>query len=306
MKPTHCTLLALVALFAAGSAALAAPGDVAPRPASVPGFGPGFRGLFSAPPNPTPLPAAPAAGMARPATAMPAPGASPGALCRAAISAAELRHGIPSGLMQAIGLVESGRTDPATGTRLPWPWAVNAEGRGMMFDTRDQAVAWVRTAQAGGMRSIDTGCMQVNQMFHPHAFNSLEQAFDPMANADYAARFLRQLKETVAGGDWMKAAGFYHSQTPERAEPYRAKVQATLGGLPAVPRAAAVPALPGGGGQSLSNRADQASLLPAMPGAVGRGLDAYRLRPIPVAGALPAGTLTPPGRPLRTIGAAGP
>jgi hypothetical protein len=231
----------------------------------------GFRTLLHPPPPRATPPAAPAA------PAVPGPGGAvwPGNLCRAAIAAAELRHGIPAGLLQAIGLVESGRADPATGRRMPWPWAVNAEGRGALHESREAALAMVRQAEAGGMRSIDIGCMQVNRMHHPHAFASLEQGFDPVANADYAARFLRQLREGPAGGDWMKAAGFYHSQTPERAEGYRAKVQAALGGAQAAP---------GGGGQGLGNGAERAAMLAAAPGTAGRGLAVYRARPVPVAG----------------------
>ncbi|MCC6716407.1 MAG: lytic transglycosylase domain-containing protein [Acetobacteraceae bacterium] len=240
-----------------------------------------FHSLFQVPPPAvaSPLPARPPGSTAPASTA---PGsAAPGILCRAAISAAERAHGIPAGLLLAIGLVESGRTDPATGQRHPWPWAVNAEGRGALFDTREGALAFVRQSEAAGTRSIDIGCMQVNRVHHPDAFASLEQGFDPAANADYAARFLRQLKEGPGGGDWMKAAGFYHSQTPERAEPYRARVQAALGGLP---QAARLPvAMPGGGGQGLGNGAEHASMLAAAPGAVGRGLDAYRARPVPLA-----------------------
>ena len=245
----------------------------------------GFRSLFLPLPAPAATPATPG-GLAAPGTI------SPGSLCRAAIAAAELRHGIPTGLLQAIGLVESGRSDPATGQRLPWPWAVNAEGRGELFETREAAIAYVRRAEAGGMRSIDIGCLQVNRMHHPQAFASLEQGFDPAVNADYAARFLKQLREGPGGGDWMKAAGFYHSQTPDRAEGYRARVQAALGG------ALVNPPVPGGGGQGLSNGAERAVVLAASPGVAGRPLDAYRARPGPVAGAMPPG--------VRRAGSAGP
>ncbi len=144
---------------------------------------------------------------------------APSAMCRAAINAAELRHGIPAGLLLAVGVVESGRRDAVTGARLPWPWTINAEGEGRYFETKEQAVAWVRAAQSDGTRSIDTGCMQVNLRHHPDAFASLEQAFDPASNADYAARFLKALREGPAGGDWMRAVGYYHSQTPDLAEP---------------------------------------------------------------------------------------
>ena len=77
--------------------------------------------------------------------------------------------------------------------RHPWPWTVNAEGQGAFYDTKAEAVAAVRAMQARGVRSIDVGCGQINLMHHPDAFASLEQAFDPQANAAYAARFLKEL-----------------------------------------------------------------------------------------------------------------
>jgi hypothetical protein len=221
---------------------------------------------------------------------------SAGAMCRAALTAAEARHGIPNGLLQAIGIVESGRRDEATGVRQPWPWTVNAEGEPHFFDTKQQAVAWVRQAEARGIRSIDTGCAQVNRKHHPVAFASLEQAFDPAANADYAARFLKELHDTKAGGNWLTAVGYYHSQTPELAEEYRRQVQAAAsqgaGPAPfgvALASARDSPSPFGTGGRGLQAagaRPEPGRLLAAPSGTVGRGLDGYRAAPIRLAGSI--------------------
>jgi hypothetical protein len=220
--------------------------------------------------------------------------ADPAHLCRAAIAVAEREHGIPAGLLQAIGRVESGRRDPASGHFAPWPWTINAEGRGMFFPTREAAIAEVRQLQAGGMRSIDTGCMQVNLRHHPDAFASLEQAFDPLANARYAARFLAELQ--ASRQDWSRAAAHYHSQTPERAEAYRARVLAAWAeeqrrpsGDPAAEAAALamLAAGRGSGGAGLANGADRARVIPLAEGGRGRGLDAYRAAPVMLAGRPP-------------------
>ena len=240
------------------------------------------------------------------AAAAPA-GADPAHLCRAAIAIAERERAIPAGLLQAIGRVESGRRDPGTGRFGPWPWTINAEGRGMFFPTREAAIAEVRRLQSEGIRSIDIGCMQVNLRHHPHAFASLEQAFDPVANARYAARFLEDLRS--AGRDWQTAAAHYHSQTPDRAEAYRARVMAAWaaeqrdpGGNPAA-EAAALAALARPAPRGLANGADRAQVIPLATGGRGRGLDAYRAAPImlvgrpvaaPAAGPAPA---VPAGRP---------
>ncbi|MCO6417027.1 transglycosylase SLT domain-containing protein [Siccirubricoccus sp. KC 17139] len=221
-----------------------------------------------------------------------------GQLCRAAIATVEREASLPPRLLAAIGRVESGRRDPGSGAFHPWPWTINAEGRGSFFPDKAAAIAAVRQLQAQGVRSIDVGCLQINLRHHPNAFASLEEAFDPLANARYAARFLNELQATR--GDWMVTASHYHSQTPEFASAYRTRVTAALlaeQGTPEAPTAAmaalrpqppqAAPPVSGGGGFMLSNGADRAAVMPAAPGTVGRGLDAYRALPIPLAGRTP-------------------
>ncbi len=151
-----------------------------------------------------------------------------GLLCRQAADAAERGHAIPQHLLSAIALVESGRKDPETGRFAPWPWTINAEGEGHFYATKGEAIAAVRALQARSVTSIDVGCLQVNLMHHPHAFLTLDQAFDPAANAEYAAQFLTQLHAQT--GDWTRAAAQYHSATPELALAYQRKVMAAWSG----------------------------------------------------------------------------
>ncbi len=148
---------------------------------------------------------------------------SPSALCRSAITTAERAFGIPDRLMQAIGVVESGRTDERGGVTA-WPWTINVEGVGYVFDTKQDAIAAVNAHRARGARSIDVGCMQVNLMHHGDAFNSLEQAFDPLSNARYAAEFLQKLLGQT--GSWPRAVAGYHSLTPDIGADYGRKVLA--------------------------------------------------------------------------------
>ncbi|MBN8871763.1 MAG: lytic transglycosylase domain-containing protein [Rhodospirillales bacterium] len=154
----------------------------------------------------------------------------PAAQCDAAIQAAARTSGNPLPLMRAIAQVESGRPDSLNGALRPWPWTINAEGKGMFFDSKAAAIATVRTLQASGVRSIDVGCMQVNLMHHPDAFASLDEAFDPQRNAQYAGGFLRRLFAQTR--DWMSAAGAYHSSTPGLATDYVKQVAAALGTTP--------------------------------------------------------------------------
>ena len=220
-------------------------------------------------------------------------GQLPGLMCRPAIAAAEKAAAIPPQLMAAIGRVESGRLDPASGRMQPWPWTINAEGQGSYYDTKAQAIAAVRALQARGVRSIDIGCMQVNLMHHPTAFASLEEAFDPAANAAYAARLLNQLR--AQGGDWPHATALYHSATPDLAAAYQRSVMAVW---PEERRlAGGNPLLDQNGPPRLAGLRPEAGGplgigIPAtLPhGAVqsGRGLAAYRAAPILLANRPPS------------------
>ena len=151
-----------------------------------------------------------------------------GDLCQMAIAGHAPATRLPPNLLTAIGRVESGRIDPRDGNVKAWPWSINAEGRGYVFNTKAEAIAAVIALRARNVQSVDVGCMQVNLMYHPAAFASLEEAFDPAANVRYAARFLGQLY--AESGDWNTAAAHYHSKTPDLALTYQRKVLAQLPG----------------------------------------------------------------------------
>lgn len=142
-------------------------------------------------------------------------------LCGRAALAAERGYHIPDQFLVAMGRVESGRHLP-NGLYVAWPWTVNAQGKGYMYATRQEAIEAVRTFWEQGIRSIDVGCMQVNLQQHADAFPSLEAAFDPATNASYAARFLVELFART--GSWPRAAAAYHSFTPDIGTAYQWKV----------------------------------------------------------------------------------
>lgn len=164
----------------------------------------------------------------------------PMALCRnAAIKAAD-RHGIPREVMLAITLVETRtRRDGVSG---PWPWTVNVAGKGDWFDNRAAALIHAQQALERGEKSFDVGCFQLNYRWHGAHFASIDQMFEPGPSGDYAARFLKSLKAET--GDWIKAAGFYHSRTAHHAKRYRrlvAKAVRRMGGEAPVETARATP-----------------------------------------------------------------
>jgi len=156
---------------------------------------------------------------------------NPSSLCDNAAQIAARETGVPVSVLRAITITETGRN--YSGQFGPWPWTVNMEGAGHWFSTPEEARDFVEKKVALGARSFDVGCFQLNHRWHGQAFASIEQMFDPIRNARYAAGFLKQLhKET---GDWSLAAGAYHSRTPKLAEKYRARfdrLRARLEGSP--------------------------------------------------------------------------
>jgi hypothetical protein len=151
---------------------------------------------------------------------------SPGELCSDAIGKAEYGTSIPSHLLMAIALIESGRLDMHTGRWRPWAWTIDVGGQGYFFDSKVAAIHAVRALEKQGIRSIDVGCMQVNLQQHPDAFTGLDEAFDPQLNTRYAVRFLSRL--FALSHDWKKAVALYHSATPSIGIPYGQRVMAIL------------------------------------------------------------------------------
>lgn len=140
-------------------------------------------------------------------------------LClQAAADAAEVT-GVPYDVLLAISVVETGRDGQ------PWPWTVNIGGEGHWSDTAEEAAALVETALQSGLTNVDLGCFQLNLFWHAGAFTSVEDMLDPTRNAEYAAAFLAEKYQET--GDWSLAAAAYHSATPEYAERYQTRFDAT-------------------------------------------------------------------------------
>ncbi|MEQ8378892.1 transglycosylase SLT domain-containing protein [Parvibaculum sp.] len=148
--------------------------------------------------------------------------ADPSTFCEMAAIHHERENSLPRALLAAVAMAESGRYSSKTRKARAWPWTINAEGRPYYFKTKREAIEKTQNLLDGGMRSIDIGCMQVNLRYHPDAFASLEDAFDPMTNVAYGADFLMRLRERT--GSWQQAVANYHSQTASRGGRYFARV----------------------------------------------------------------------------------
>jgi soluble lytic murein transglycosylase-like protein len=116
---------------------------------------------------------------------------------------AATKYDVPLGVLYAVGLTESGRKDSLQ------PLAMNIAGQPYFATSLDDAIHRFDTAEAAGIKLIDIGCMQINHYFHGREFASLKRMFNPHANVDYAARFLKKLRGQE--GSWTLAVARYHA-----------------------------------------------------------------------------------------------
>jgi Transglycosylase SLT domain len=143
-------------------------------------------------------------------------------VCGAIVDQMEREKGIPPGLLHAVALAESGRWQAGEGFGRAWPWTVRSGPDSFFLPSKEVALGKVRELRAAGRTNIDVGCMQINLGHHGEAFASMEEAFDPVTNVAYGARFLKQLHEQ--SHSWAEATGRYHNADPERGQAYRARV----------------------------------------------------------------------------------
>ena len=123
---------------------------------------------------------------------------------------------LPDGYLPAISRIESGRQ--RDGKRRAWPWTLNHSGKGLYFESKAEALAYLRTATVKGRTNIDVGCMQINHYWHGDTFGSLEEMIDPVKNVKYAAAYLTELYERH--GSWVEAVKHYHSPDEARGVRY--------------------------------------------------------------------------------------
>ncbi|WP_295881780.1 transglycosylase SLT domain-containing protein [uncultured Bartonella sp.] len=129
--------------------------------------------------------------------------ASAGNACEGEMIEASKRYDIPLGILYAVGLTETGNKDSLQ------PYALNIDGKAVFAQNESQALKIFYEAKRRGAKLIDVGCMQINHYYHGERFPSVAAMFQPHLNVDYAARFLRELKERE--GSWTMAVARYHA-----------------------------------------------------------------------------------------------
>jgi hypothetical protein len=123
--------------------------------------------------------------------------------CMEAVGAAELAQKMPAGLLRGLALAETGRWDEGRQAVSAWPWTVSSFEGTRFLPTRAAAAAEIARLRGANASMIAVGCLQVDLVRHPDAFPDAERALDPVANAAYGARVMRDHYQTR--GSWRLA-----------------------------------------------------------------------------------------------------
>lgn len=115
--------------------------------------------------------------------------------------------GVPSQVLYALALQESGTS--LRGERTPWPWTLNVAGKAYRYADRAAACsALLQAIQDVGAKRVDAGLGQVNLGWNGHHFAQPCDALDPYRNLKVVTALLFEHKSP--GIDWVTAAGRYH------------------------------------------------------------------------------------------------
>lgn len=150
--------------------------------------------------------------------------------CIRAINYYERKYALPTNLLYALSIVESGHITGKGKVAMPWPWAINFQNKSYYFDTKAQALSFLQGLISQGHTNVDIGCAQINWGYHKHHFkNNPANALNPVYNVAYAAHFLSE--KYVESRSWPGAVGHYHSANFKLGGPYAHKVYRIVNSL---------------------------------------------------------------------------
>ena len=117
------------------------------------------------------------------------------------------RAGVPSPVLYAVALQESGML--RDGKFVPWPWSLNVAGETRRFGNQAEACSGLLAAlrQVRATR-VDAGFSQINLGYQKHRYRHPCELLDPYRNLVIAAEILREQYDPRE--DWLLAMGRYH------------------------------------------------------------------------------------------------
>ena len=114
---------------------------------------------------------------------------------------------VPSDVLYAVALQESGRS--LRGRVVPWPWTLNVAGQSRRYATQRQACSNLRQIlRVTPATRVDAGLGQLNVGHQRHRVRQPCELLEPYRNLRLAATILREQYDPAQG--WLMAAGRYH------------------------------------------------------------------------------------------------
>jgi hypothetical protein len=132
--------------------------------------------------------------------------------CMPYIPEAEAYYKLPTGILQAVALTESGQDGQ------PYPWALNIGGQAYIAPSYEEAARALRLPDGRPREDVAVGCMQIYMHYHLKKFVEPEWALHPIYNIWYGASYLRELANLY--GDWPSAIAHYNGSDPAAQRTY--------------------------------------------------------------------------------------
>lgn len=129
---------------------------------------------------------------------------------------AERELNIPSGLLVAVALVESGQDGS------PYPYAMSVQGRAVYAKSSGDAARYLRDKRGNLRNDTYVGCMQLSVAAHRTEFDPVERIVQPRENVWYAGRLLLRLHGEE--GNWRSALARYNGGSMRTVQSYVCKV----------------------------------------------------------------------------------
>lgn len=119
-------------------------------------------------------------------------------------------HQVPSSLLYAIALNETGQTFTQKQVKQPYPYAINVSGKSYFYPSHAKACEALRQfISRYPLKNIDVGIAQINLGWNGvRYFRTACQGFDVPTNLNAAAQILRDCY--LERGNWLTASGCYH------------------------------------------------------------------------------------------------
>jgi hypothetical protein len=104
--------------------------------------------------------------------------------------------GVPSEVLFAVSLQESGTTFGGKRKYRPWPWVLNISNAGAFYATREEAEKALNEELSKGNRNVAVGLFQIHLRFNGHRVADPRSLLDPTTNLRIAAEVMKDCGTT--------------------------------------------------------------------------------------------------------------